>query len=366
MSTLGTVAPSSAARVPIQRRLLRIGIWLGGLALFFFVCDLLGIPVGDWISSVWDTVKEISAGYLIAGIVFQTTQTYFTALAWVFIIRAAYPDAGMRQGPIIATYATAVAMNGVLPANIGTFVMLLMFVAIVPGATFAGIFAGYLVHKIFFTIVGALVYVYLFASVSGSFDIQLGNISDHPALTTMIVFGALALIVLLVRIFWRAVKKLWVQAKQGGVILSRPREYFLKVALPQAIGYAAKLCVIGVFLAAYAIPVTFHTIMHVVGGNSLVHVTSVTPGGVGVNQAINAASLSSVTDKTTATAYSIAQQLITTAWNIVFAIVLVALFFGWSGGKQLVGTSYVGAKEKVADMREDRKQKKLEKKQEEA
>jgi len=333
-------------------------LWLAGLALFFFILEALGIPVGDWLASVWDTVTEISAGYLIAGVFFQTVQTYFTALAWVFILRAAYPNAGIRHGPIIATYAVAVAMNGVLPANIGTFVMLLMFVAIVPGATFPGILAGYLVHKIFFTVVGALVYVYLFASVSGSFDIQLGNVSDHAGLTLLIVVGAIVLVVMLLRVFWRAVKKLWVQAKQGGVILSRPREYALKVLVPQAIGYAAKLCVIGVFLAAYSIPVTFHTIMSVVGGNSLANVTSVTPGGVGVNQAINTASLSSVTDSTTATAYSVAQQLITTAWNILLAIVLVAVFFGWTGGKQLVGTSYVDAKEKAAEMRAERKRKK--------
>jgi uncharacterized membrane protein YbhN (UPF0104 family) len=358
VSTLGTVAPSPATGAPVHRRLLRIALWLAGLALFFFILEALGIPVGDWLGSVWDTVTEISAGYLIAGVFFQTLQTYFTALAWVFILRAAYPDAGIRQGPIIATYAVAVAMNGVLPANIGTFVMLLMFVAIVPGANFPGIVAGYLVHKIFFTVIGALVYVYLFASVSGSFDIQLGNVSDHVGLTVLIVLGAIVLVVMLVRIFWRAVKKLWLQAKQGGVILSRPREYALKVLVPQAIGYAAKLCVIGVFLAAYSIPVTFHTIMSVVGGNSLANVTSVTPGGVGVNRAINTASLSSVTDSTTATAYSVAQQLITTAWNILFAIVLVAVFFGWTGGKQLVGTSYVGAKEKAAEMRAERKRKK--------
>jgi uncharacterized membrane protein YbhN (UPF0104 family) len=361
MSALETVTHPPDARTPILRRLFRIAIWLIGLALFFFVCDLLGIPIGDWLASVWDTVTDISGGYLIGGIVLQTAQTYFTALAWVYILRAAYPKAGVRQGPVVATYAVSVAMNGVLPANIGSFVMLLMFVAIVPGATFAGILAGYLVHKIFFTLVGALVYVYLFASVSGSFDIQLGNISGHPVITLAIVGAALALIVFLLRMFWRAVRKLWLHAKQGGAILSRPRDYLIKVLLPQAAGYGAKLSVVGVFLAAYGIPVTFHTIMSVVGSNSLANVTSVTPGGVGVNQALNSASLRDVTDSTTATAYSIAQQLITTSWNIAFAIILVGFFFGWAGGKQLVGTSYVDAKEKVGSMRAGRKRRKLEK-----
>jgi uncharacterized membrane protein YbhN (UPF0104 family) len=73
------------------------------------------------------------------------------------------------------------------------------------------------------------------------------------------------------------------------------------------------LGVIAVFLAAYDIPVTFDTLMHVVGGNSIANVTSVTPGGVGVTQAFNVASLSGVTSATNATAYSVAQQLVTTA-----------------------------------------------------
>jgi hypothetical protein len=42
---------------------------------------------------------------------------------------------------------------------------------------------------------------------------------------------------------------------------------------------------------------------------------------------------------TTAAAYPLGQQLIVTAWNQVFAIVLLVSAFGWSGGKQLVRDS---------------------------
>ena len=245
--------------------------------------------------------------------------------------------------------------NGVLPANLGTLTMLFMFTAIVAGATFTGIFAGYLVHKIFFTVAGAAVYLYLFLSVPGSFDIQLGGLHDRWLLAVFITVGTVALLVLVARVFWRWVKKLWAQAKQGGAILASPRAYFVKVVLPSAGGYAAKLGVIAVFLAAYGIPVTFHTVMTVVGGNSIANVTSVTPGGVGVNQAINAASLREVTDTATATAYSLGQQLITTAWNMVFAIALVSFVFGWQGGKQLVATSYGDAKVKAGEMKKSRR-----------
>jgi hypothetical protein len=106
-----------------------------------------------------------------------------------------------------------------------------------------------------------------------------------------------------------------------------------------------------VFLAAYDIPVSFHTLMRIAGGNSIANVTSVTPGGAGVNQAFNVASLNGVTDATTATAYSVAQQLVTTAWNILFAMAMLIWVFGWTGGKELVQTSYSDAKDKAAEQK---------------
>ncbi len=344
----------------LGQRIGRVAVWLIGLAVAAILCQLLGIDLRGWISDLWDAVSNVAVGYLVAGLALQTAQTVFTAIAWFSILRAAYPDAGIKLMPILTCYAVSVAMNGVLPANIGTFTMLFMFVAIIAGATFPGIFAGYLVQKIFFTIAGAVVYLYLFLSVPGSFDIQLGGLHDHWALALIIGFGVVASLLIVGRILWGWVKKLWAQAKQGGAILATPRAYFLKVALPSLGGYLAKLGVIAVFLAAYSIPVTFHTVMTVVGGNSIANVTSVTPGGVGVNQAINAATLSDVTDTATATAYSLGQQLITTAWNILLAIALVALVFGWQGGKQLVTGSYADAKVKAGEMRESRRTKKAE------
>jgi hypothetical protein len=112
--------------------------------------------------------------------------------------------------------------------------------------------------------------------------------------------------------------------------------------------------VIIVFLAAYSIPVTFGSVMSVLGSNQLANILSVTPGGVGVNQAFNSFALSSYTDSTTATAYSVAQQLITTAFNVGFAVVLICVVFGWSGGSKLVRSSYADAKVKAGEMRADR------------
>ena len=341
-----------------RRRLKKVFTWLIGTAVAIVILHLLGIDVLGWLRDLWDQIKAVPAGYIAGGLVFQAGVTVFAAISYYGILSVAYPGE-VTFPPILTAYAVGVAMNGFLPANIGTFVTLLMFVAIIPACTFPGAIAAYLVQKIFFTIAGTFVYLYLFLSVPGSFDENLGNLTDHPVLAASIVAGIVFLLVLLGRIFWKQVKKLWAQAKKGGVILSQPRRYFTRVFLPSFLSWTCKLVVVGIFLAAFAIPVTFESIMWVVGSGSLANVVSVTPGAVGITQATNALALNVCCDvpQSQAVDYSTAQQLITTAWNVFFAIVLVVWVFGWTGGKMLVGQSYADAKVKVAEQKDQRKAK---------
>jgi uncharacterized membrane protein YbhN (UPF0104 family) len=344
------------------RRLLKVAAWLVGIAVVLVALNLLGADVAGWLGDLWDTLTSISLKYIIPGLALQTVQTTMTALAWYYILQAAYPDGGVDYRQILAAYAAGVAMNGFLPANIGTFASLLMYVALIRGANFPGVLGGMVVQKIFFTAAGTFVYLYLFLSVPGSFELQLGGIAAHPVLTVVILAGAGFLLFVVGRIFWRKLHGLWESAKQGGAILARPRDYFVKVATPSAIAWLAKLGVTAVFLAAYSIPVTFHSVMSVLGGNSLANTVSFTPGGVGITQAANVAALNDVATPEQATAYSLGQQLIVTAWNVVFATILVVWVFGWTGGKLLVSESYTGAKEKAAEQSAEHKKRREEKK----
>ena len=117
---------------------------------------------------------------------------------------------------------------------------------------------------------------------------------------------------------------------------------------------------IGIFLAAFAIPVTFESIMWVAGSGSLANVASFTPGAVGITQATNALALDTCCNvaNETAIAYSTAQQVIVTAWNVLLATILVLIFFGWTGGKLLVGGAYADAKVKTGEMKDQRREKK--------
>jgi uncharacterized membrane protein YbhN (UPF0104 family) len=244
-----------------------------------------------------------------------------------------------------------VALNSVTPAQAGTLVTVLMFVAIIPTATLTGILAAAAVEKLFFAVVGLLVYVYLFLAVGGSFERKFGFLSNHPwAVAIVVVVGA---IVVLAggSVASRWLRRKWEEARAGAKILSDRRAYVRRVVAPQVLSWGCKIGVVGVLLAAYGIPVGFHTIFSVTAGSSLANVASLTPGGVGISQAFHVASLHEFTSAANASAYSITQQLLTTVWNIVLAAILVAVAFGRSGGKQLVEESSARARELQAEPR---------------
>lgn len=361
--SVAAAAPSPAApeRATLKRRLLKAAAWIAGILAILVALHLAGIDVWGWLEQLWDAVTAISLGYVVLGCIFQGLQTTLTALAWYGILRYAYPG-GTSYLTVLTCYAVGVSLNNFVPANLGTFVTLIMFAAVVSGATFPGIIAGYVVQKIFYLVIGTLIYLYLFSAVAGSFDFQFGNewdaISSHPLLVLGIAAAGIFLIVLLMRIFWAWVKKMWAKAREGAAILGDLRAYLKWVLLPEMGGYAAKVMVIVVFLAAYGIPVTFGSVMSVLGSNQLANILSFTPGGIGVNQAFNTFALQSYTSSETAAAYSTGQQLITTAFNAAFAVLLLVHVFGWSGGSKLVKESYEDAKERKEEMGEERREKK--------
>src|SRR5436190_10151421 len=135
-----------------RRRLVKVGAWLLGIALAIVFLNVLGVDVIGWLTDLWHQIQDVPAGYIVVALIFQTGQTLLAGLSYYGILRAAYPGQ-VELWPIVTAYAVGVSMNNFVPANIGTFVTLLMFVAIIPAATVPGSIAAYLVQKIFFTIV---------------------------------------------------------------------------------------------------------------------------------------------------------------------------------------------------------------------
>jgi uncharacterized membrane protein YbhN (UPF0104 family) len=292
--------------------------------------------VESWLQSLWDNLTAVSLPLLILGLAFQTAQTMFVALAWRNILRAAYPKGGVRYVPVLSYYAGGNALNGILPASAGTVAMLGFFRTSIAGATVSGLVGATVVENIFFMVVAVIIYAWLFLTEAGSFDVHFGWFDDHTAATIFILIGGALLIFITVRILLRRARKTWEQAKDGGVILSQPRKFLTQVVGVEMISYLARMGVNATFMKAFHIPVSVENVFLIVAASSVSSTVAIAPGAVGAQTALASVVLKGVASPSAISAYAIGQQIITTAWNVGFGLVLLARQIGWKQTRGLI------------------------------
>jgi uncharacterized membrane protein YbhN (UPF0104 family) len=292
--------------------------------------------MADWLSQLWDTLTSVSVPLLVLGLVFQTLQTCLVALAWRNILRASYPEGGVNYRDTLGYYAGGNGLNAILPASAGTVAMLGLFRASIEGSTVAGLVGATVVQNIFFAIVGGLVYLWLFLSVAGSFDVKLGWFSDHWVLTAVILVVGWILITVVGKILWRHLESTWEKAKEGGTIVTMPRAFLVQVVGVEALSYIARMGVNATFMYAYDIPVSITNIFLIVAAASVSSTVAIAPGAVGAQTALASVVLKGVAPQATISAYTIGQALITTAWNAVFGLTMLARTIGWDQTRQLM------------------------------
>jgi uncharacterized membrane protein YbhN (UPF0104 family) len=289
-----------------------------------------------WLQQLWDTMTAVSLPLLVVGVAFQAAQTLLVALAWRNILRSAYPDGDVRYRPIMSYYAGGTGLNAILPASAGTVTMLGFFRTSIKGATVAGVIGATMVENIFFAIVAVLVYLGLFLSTSGSFDVHFGWFADHPAASVIIVVGGIALIVVAVVVVYHRFRKTWENAKEGGEILRHPRQFLVQVVGVEAVSYAARMGVNATFMRAYHIPVSVENVFLIVAASSISSTVAVLPGAVGAQTGLASVVLRGVAPQATIAAYTVGQALITTAWNVAFGLTMLSTQIGWHDTRKLI------------------------------
>ena len=283
----------------------------------------------DWLEQLWDTLMAVSIPLLILGIAFQTAQTMLVALAWRNILRGAYPKSNVTYRPILGYYAGGNGLNAILPASAGTVAMLGLFRANIKNSTVAGVLGATVVENIFFAIMGSDRLPWLFLGVAGSFDVKLGWFSEHAGLTLIIIVAGGLLITLVVRMLWHKFQKTWENAKEGGAIVADRKKFLVEVVGVEALSYIARMGVNATFMYAYHIPVSVQNVFLIVAAASISSTVALAPGAVGAQTALAQVVLAPVASPVAITAYTVGQALVTTAWNAVFGLTMLARTIGW-------------------------------------
>ena len=237
------------------------------------------------------------------------------------------------------------AINAVLPAQAGTVAMIGIFRASIPGASVAGVTSATVVESLFFAAVSVativIVAIFLPRTVSeGSPSNEIGGFfTAHPILIGVVVVA----VILIVHFVWprakRRVVEEWKKAKQGAAIFRDWRRYVREVALPSGLSYACRMGVTAVFMAAFNLPVTFFTVFLVASSHTLSQLFAITPGGVGQTQALDLLTLRRYASSENIAAFSVTQDSVITAWNIVLGVAVMLWAFGYTQTKAMLRKS---------------------------
>ncbi len=290
-----------------------------------------------------DNLASVGWGWLAGALALSLALQLCRAHAWSNSLRAAYPASGFREREVTAAFLIGAGMNGILPARGGDAIKIVLAKRSVPGASYPAIISSFAVLAPFDSSVGILVLLY---AITQGLLPRLPEIPDLPAfelsfwashpellLLTMTVLG-IGLIVAYI-VLARRVEGFLRRLRQGVEILTRPRRYAREVASWQAAGWLCRFASFWLFLEAFHIGGSAETVLLVMSVQAIAGALPFTPGGVGAQQALLVATLSSPElQRGIVLAYSVGQQAAVTVFSVAVALASMVFVFGtrdWRG-----------------------------------
>jgi uncharacterized membrane protein YbhN (UPF0104 family) len=293
--------------------------------------DIAG-NIAGWGRDVFDQIRSISLPLLVLALGLHTCETLLNAFAWRNILAAAYPRGGAEFRPVLGAYGGGIALNAILPAQAGTVAMLGLLRAQIRGSTVLGVLGAGVVQNAFFLVVGALVCVVLVVTRPAAFDLKAAWLTDHVLLGV----GAVVVVAIVAWMLGRRFRDGLAAAEEGAAILRSPRRYVTQVLAVEVASYVVRMTVTTTFMYAYDVPVSARAVLLITAVNSISTTFAATPGGVGTQQALASVALRNYAPAHIVTAYSLGQQLILTAWDVVLGFVLLWSTIGWTATRRLM------------------------------
>ena len=288
--------------------------------------------VAGWLREVLDQLGSISLPILLLALTLHTCETLLNALAWRNILRRAYPDSDVSYRLVLGAYGGGIGLNAILPAQAGTVAMLGLYRAKIRASTAPGLIGAGVAQGAFFLVAAASIGAGLVVLRPGLFSLPLGSLTQHAAL-------GLAATTTIVLVAWLVVRRFhgtWPHAKEGAAILTTPRVYASQVLAVEMASYVARIGVTAAFMRAYGVPASVENVLLIVAANAVASTFALTPGGVGTQQALATAALRNTASAGAIAAFSLGQQLILAAWDIVFGLIVLWWAIGWSATHSLV------------------------------
>ena len=244
---------------------------------------------------LFEQAASIDPAWAALGIVLYLVSQAVRTRGWHTILRAAYPDAETLQPRhTMAAYLAGAGLNGVIPARGGDVVKLWLLHRRMPESRYTTLAATFVPETLFETAFGTGLVIWALANgflpvptSSGELPhVDVSLIIEHPALS-LAVAAALGIAgTLLFRILRRRITDFADRLRQGVAILRTPRRFFTGVASWQALARLIRLCSLGAFMEAFALPVTVATVVLVMAAQGGGRIIPLAPASAGLRLAM--------------------------------------------------------------------------------
>jgi hypothetical protein len=274
------------------------------------------------LDSVAAAVERLDGRFLLPALALQLANLGLRGLAWRNVIAAAYPGRPVPRTSVAAGYAAGVALNGFVPARGGDAAKVLLVARALPGTSIATVAASLSVLVAFDALLGGSLVVGLWASGAlptlPALGMREGVLAAAAGVAFLGVVGASRRL--------RSVRVLLRQAARGLAVLRTPGRYVRTVVPLQVMGWACRVGVVLLVLAAFRIEAGLETaaLVVVLGGvSSAVPV----PGGAGAQQIVVVYALAHVASLSNALAFSVGLQVGITAVNGLVGLAAAMMIF---------------------------------------
>jgi hypothetical protein len=235
---------------------------------------------------------HVNVWWLVAGLVLHLFASAVRQPGWLAILRAAHPESGkhLRLRDVEAAYFAGAGLNGVLPARGGDVVKLYLLHRRIDRSSYATLAGTLVPETLFETTFGIGLVIWMASlgflpiptSTSELPSLDVSFVIAHPVLATIIVVGTLLVIALVATKLRDRALRLAHRIKQGFAILSSPRTYLTQVVPWQAAARVVRLGSFACFMMAFALPVTFETVLLVMAAYGGTRIIPIAPASTGL------------------------------------------------------------------------------------
>jgi uncharacterized membrane protein YbhN (UPF0104 family) len=300
--------------------------------------------VGEFFHAVHvfgDELADVRWQLLAIALGLHLVRLMLRAVAWMVIVRAAYPAERIRYRTVFGAYVAGVGVNSIVPARAGDVVKLYLMRHRIEGSSYATLTPTLVAETLFDFVVAA--FLIGWALTSGVLpthevyarlpSVDWGFFLRYERETAIGLAILVGMLVIAAIAYVEHGEESRAKLMRGFAIIHDPGRLVRGVIVPQALSWVLRVASIYYFLGAFHVHASIHNALLALVVDSLSTLFPATPGGAGTKQGLIVFLYHNETiSKSLLLAFSVGMNIAVVVFNVVLgftAMLLMARTISW-------------------------------------